>query len=265
MKYVIILLATFALALATVSYANGVNTDDYDTVTLSKSPDSSKPYCPKTKISDNSKCMNCHVLREVDGKPEFGIKEIPISAGYDLPYSTKIITRDGVLGLYFTNKGTSSSTIRSISDYFYTHPEFKFFVMEMDSAGGSVMDAWRAVGILEEMRQRGIEIETRCYGFAASAGTILLVAGDVGRRFANPHAEIMLHKLWTFAMFKLDDPDTAEDQAALMKHLQDNINRFFIERTNLTKELLDTEMFKKDWWITGVEALALGVVDGYIR
>ncbi len=71
----------------------------------------------------------------------------------------------------------------------------------------------------------------------------------------------MLHKVWTFAMFDLKDPDTSQDQAELLEHLQDNINRFFISRTSLTKEILDKEMFKRDWWLTGSEALAYGIAD----
>jgi len=114
------------------------------------------------------------------------------------------------------------------------------------------------------MRSQGIEIETRCYGMAASAGTLLLIAGDIGKRFVNPHAEIMLHKLWTFAMFSLSDPDTADDKAALLRHLQGNINKYIEDRTGLSLEVLDKEMFKKDWWITGQEAIDLGVVDGTI-
>lgn len=253
------------LILCVASSVNALSVDDYNQVTLSKSTDPA-PFCPATKMSDNSKCMDCHEMIVKDGKPAFGLKEIPVSAGYDLPHRTKITKNcEDELSLYFKNRGTGSDSIRDISDFMYEHPEFKCFIMEMDSPGGSVMDAWRGVGILEEMRNRGIKIETRCYGFAASAGTILLLAGDIGKRFVNPHAEIMFHKLWTFAMFKLDDPDTAEDQAALMRHLQTNINDFIIDRTDLDRSILDSEIYKKDWWVTGEEALSLGIIDGFIK
>lgn len=262
MKFLTVLLSFFLLF--GVSYA--MDTDGYHTVTLSKSQEIPTPFCPVTKFSDNSKCMDCHVLKVENGKAIFGLDEIPTDAGYKLPHGVSIIAYDeDKMALYYENNGTSSGKIREISQYMRKHPEFTKFIMEIFSPGGSVMDAWRAVGIIEEMRRGGIEIETRCYGMAASAGTILLVSGDIGKRFVNCHAEIMLHKLWTFAMFKLDDPDTAEDQAALMKHLQENINSFFIARTNLSKEVLDKNMFKKDWWVTGKEAVKLGIADGTIK
>ena len=210
--------------------------------------------------------MDCHVLKMQEEKPVFGLQEIPISAGYKLPYGCSILKSDnGTLSLYYENNSTKASAIRTISEYMYQHPEFKRFIMEMHSGGGSVMDAWRCAGIIEEMRGRGIEIETRTYGMAASAGTILLVSGDIGKRFVNPYAEIMLHKLWTFKMFAIDDPDTSEDQADLMKHFQGNINDYILSRTNLDREVLERNMYKKDWWVTGKQCVELGIADGFIQ
>ena len=258
-----ILILTSIFILAIPVYA--LDAEGYDTVTLSKSKEIPTPFCPATKMSDNSKCMDCHVLVNKDGKATFSLKEIPIDAGYTLPLSVSIVNiEDGKKALYFENNGTGAYKIREISEYMYNHPEFTRFIMEMHSGGGSVMDAWRCAGIIEEMRGRGIEIETRTYGMAASAGTILLVSGDIGRRFVNPYAEIMLHKLWTFKMFAIDDPDTSEDQADLMKHFQGNINNYILSRTNLEREVLEKNMFKKDWWVTGKECVELGIADGFI-
>jgi len=269
LKILLVIIAIIAMLglWGKIANANGGSVDmsNYDTITLTKTSDPA-PYCPITKMSDNDSCLKCHVLKKVDGKPTFALQEIPRDAGYDLPWGTEMVTYDeDKLALYYVNTSVNCDKIQDIRDYMYDHPEFTRFIMEIQSPGGSVLSAWKAVGILREMANRGIEIETRCYGFALSAGGILLTAGDVGKRFVNPHAEIMLHKVWTFAMFKLDDPDTAEDQAALLKHLQDNINDFFISRTRLTKEQLASEMFKRDWWMTGREAVEHGIADGFIQ
>ena len=262
----LIIFIVFAMLFGSVFISHAIDTEGYDTVTLSKNGEIPTPFCPVTKISDNKNCMDCHVMKMQDGKPVFGLMEIPISAGYKLPYGCSISkSNEGILSLYYQNTGTAATAIRAISDYMYEHPEFTRFIMEMHSGGGSVMDAWRAAGIIEEMRGRGIEIETRTYGMAASAGTILLVSGDIGKRFVNPHAEIMLHKLWTFKMFSIDDPDTSEDQAELMKHFQGNINSYILDRTNLDKDVLEKNMFKKDWWVTGKQCVELGIVDGFIE
>ena len=127
------------------------------------------------------------------------------------------------------------------------------------------MDAWRMVGTIDELRSRGIGVETRCYGFAASAGGILLVAGDIGKRYVSPHAEIMVHKVWTFSMFSVSDPDSSEDKANILKHFQSNINKFFEERTKLTNEQINSKTRHKQWWLTGEEAIELGIADHLVK
>jgi ATP-dependent Clp protease protease subunit len=151
-----------------------------------------------------------------------------------------------------------------VADYLYRHPEIKELIIEVQSPGGSVMEAWRCVGLFDEMRAHGIAIETRCYGYAASAGGIILIAGDIGNRFVGPHSEIMIHKVWTFSMFDVSDPDTSEDKAKILKHFQANINEFFKERTKLTHDIINEKTNYKQWWLTGTEAVEWGVADHLI-
>ena len=239
---------------------HAIDVSSYGTVTLSKQKEVPTPFCPVTKISDNDKCMNCHAMRVDDnGKTVFTIKPAKFEDNYSLPFGVKLVFWMGKWVVYYENTGTDADKIEQISQFMYKHSEFDHFVMEMNSFGGSVMNAWRAVGILEEMRSRGITITTICYGKIASAGTILFVAGDPDRRFINPYAEVMIHKVWTFAMFDLKDPDTSQDQTNLLKHLQGNINDWFVSRTKLTHEIIEKECFKRDWWMTGKEAFDLGI------
>ena len=238
---------------------------DYNQITLTKSAPEPVPYCPVSKISNNDKCMNCHAMTIVDGKQKFGLKELPLSANFsDKPAILEIVMHnDELVGRVYISS-TQSNYFRDIADYYYTRPELKRLVVELHTPGGSVLDAWRAVGIIKEMQENGIIIEVRCYGFAASAGAILLVAGDIGHRYVNPHAEIMIHKVWTFAMFDFKTPDSSEDQAAFLKHLQDNINSFIIQRSNITAEKLEEYIYKRDFWVTGKRALELGLADHLI-
>ena len=222
-------------------------------------------WCPVTLFTDNDQCLKCHVMLIENGKPKFGLKEIPRTAMYtNMPYAMHIITEDGVLKAYITLTNIDSSVMREVSHYLYEHPEIKRLVIELHSPGGSVMAAWRCVGIIEEMRGEGIEIETRCYGMALSAGGILLVAGDIGKRSVNRYAEIMIHKVWQFSMFDISDPDSAEDKAAVLKHLQANINQFFKDRTDLEIDQVNENTYHKQWWLTGAEAVELGVADKLI-
>ena len=222
-------------------------------------------WCPVTRYTDNAKCTYCHTMITENGKPKFGLKEIPIDANYsEKPSSMAVVIENGEMVAYLTVGDINAYQFRDASHYLYTHPEFKKLVVEIHSPGGSVMAAWRIVGIIEEMRAHGIEVETRCYGLAASAGGILLVAGDIGKRFVAPHAEVMLHKVWQFSMFDVSDPDSAEDKADVLKHFQANINKFFEERTKLSADTINTKSYHKMWWFTGKEAIEHGVADGLI-
>ena len=239
---------------------------DYNQITLTKSAPEPVPYCPVSKISDNKNCMDCHTMTTVEGKPKFGLKEIPLKANYsDKPGYLEIVMHNGEIVGRLKIMATGSEKFRNIADYYYTRPELKRLVVELHTGGGSVLDAWRAVGIIKEMQETGIIIEVRCYGFAASAGAILLVAGDIGQRYVNPHAEIMIHKVWTFAMFDFKTPDSSEDQAAFLKHLQDNINSFIVQRSNITQEQLAECIYKRDFWVTGTKAVELGLADVLIK
>lgn len=259
------LITVLSVFLATNVFA--IDTEGYDTVTLSKAKEAPTPFCPVTKISDNSRCMSCHEMQpNGEGGQKFGLKELRLEAGYWMMPSCldPIAGKNGELELRMDVNGTNSSEFRDAADYMYRHPEFKKLTVRLYTGGGSVMDAWEAVGIIEEMRTRGIKISTRCYGLAASAGVILLVAGDEGDRWVSKHAEIMMHKVWSFSMFKLDTPDSAEDTAETLKHFQKNINSYIISRSKLTKEKIEECIFKRDFWMTGEQAVQFGLADGFI-
>jgi ATP-dependent Clp protease protease subunit len=248
--------------------ALAIDVADYDTVTLTNSPEKPTTFCPATKISDNNKCMSCHeMVPDENGNPKFGLKELDADAGYyDKPGCASIVWNANGKGfLRVQIKQTGSYSLRRTADYLYRHPEFTHVALHLFTPGGSVMDAWESVGIIAEMQSKGILVETHCYGMAASAGVILLVAGDVGHRYVNRHAEIMMHKVWNFSMFDLSDPDTAEDKAATLKHFQDNINSWIIKRTKLTSEKIEELIYKRDHWMTGEEAVSLGLADHMIN
>ena len=258
----LVFLISILLAIGGLGYAEGYPGDVPEEKEEAKQ---SEIYCPVTLFTDNGKCMDCHIMVNDNGKPKFGLKEVSLSAGYsETPYCLDI-GQEFVGGPpvgYVEITGTGSAKFRVIADYLIWHPEIKKLIVELYTPGGSVMDAWRSVGIIREMQAKGVHIEMRVYGIAASAGVVLLVAGDT--RLVNPHAEIMIHKVWTFQMFDFKTPDSSQDQTDLLNHFQNNINQFLRDRTNLTEEQLNDKIFKKDWWMTGAEAIGLGIATGSI-
>jgi len=259
MKTIIIILCS--LFVVSIGFA-------YETVetkeTKTTAPDT---HCPATLISDNNLCMNCHAMRiDENGKPYFGLEEIDPAANFsDKPGIIDNIYRDedGWV-VYLEINGVGAAYLRKTANYLKWHPEIKKVVVELHTGGGSIMEAWRACGIIKELQEKGIIVEMRVYGLSASAGVILMVAGDIGHRFVNPNAEIMIHKIWTFKMFSLDTPDSAEDEANTLRHFQENINNFILSRSKMTKKELDECIFKKDFWMTGKQAVEYGLADGFI-
>lgn len=230
--------------------------------TESEEKDLPEVWCPVTKISDNDKCMSCHALLIKEGKPVWGIKELPLDANYhEKPHIMDIVKDGEGIAARIYVSGTGASSFESVSRYLSWHPEIKKLIVELMTGGGSIMDAWRSVGYIKEMQARGVVVEMRVYGLSASAGVFLLVAGDIGHRFVNPNCQIMIHKIWTFKMFSLETPDSAEDQAETMKHFQKNINDFILSRSKMTEKQLQECIFKKDFWMTGKQAVGYGLAD----
>lgn len=63
----------------------------------------------------------------------------------------------------------------------------------INSPGGEV---YSGLAIYDTMQFVKSPVSTICVGMAASFGAVLLAAGAKGRRFALPHAKIMIHQPW---------------------------------------------------------------------
>jgi ATP-dependent Clp protease protease subunit len=121
----------------------------------------------------------------------------------------------------------------------------------------------RIVGIIQdwESAKEGRIVETRCNGFAASAGFLVFVAGTKGYRFASQTTNIMWHELRNFSMMKISTPASSEEEARILKHLQSTADEYIESRGKLSKEDIHEKIKNKEFWITGKQALEYGFVD----
>ena len=210
--------------------------------------------CPKTKMKDS--CTRCHAI------PDWTIKEKDPGANSILGSYSDIEIRDNGKTAYLYITDISSIGVANFFKYVSWHPDINKCVFEIHSPGGSLFQAWRIVGIMEVWKAKGMLIETRCYGFAASAGFILFVNGTPGHRFASATAELMWHELYTFAMFKVSRPSDSMDEAIVLRHLQNTASKYLSERSKLSAEEWDKKVHKKEFWCNGAEAIEYGVSDG---
>uniref|UniRef100_A0A6M3JSY8 Putative protease n=1 Tax=viral metagenome TaxID=1070528 RepID=A0A6M3JSY8_9ZZZZ len=207
--------------------------------------------CPKTKM--DTSCLSCHT------SPNFKLKETPPDEGLDLPLTDMKVDGDSV---YYLIKAIESDPINQIFRWVRRHPAIKKVALEIHSPGGSLFDAYRIVSMIQAMQEDGYIIETKCYGFAASAGFYIFAAGNKGHRLASPNAEFMWHELLTFAMFSVSTPSSTEEQSRVLRHLQDTANNWLASVSNLTKEEIDALIHKKEFWLRGSEMIKYGFADG---
>jgi len=121
--------------------------------------------------------------------------------------------------------------------------------------------ALRIIGVFREWQSRGKIIETKCNGFAASAGFMLLAAGNKGYRSANDIALLMWHEIQTFKMFDFGDVSDKEEEAETLRFFQDNNNEWLASVSDMTKQEIDAKIDKLEFWMSGKEAYEFGFVD----
>ncbi|MDP2624188.1 MAG: ATP-dependent Clp protease proteolytic subunit [Actinomycetota bacterium] len=131
----------------------------------------------------------------------------------------------------------------------------KDIALYINSPGG-VMTSLMA--IYDTMHFIKPAVATYCMGQAASAAAVLLAAGAPGKRFALPHARIMLHQPHIGGLEGL--ATDIEIHAREIIRVKDEMNQILADHTGtpLAKVKTDTE---RDFWMTAQEAREYGVVD----
>ena len=130
----------------------------------------------------------------------------------------------------------------------------KAVAMYINSPGGSVT---AGLAILDTMRMVKCPVATYCVGQAASMGAVLLAAGERGRRYALPHARIMVHQPWGGAQGRASD---IEITAREILRLKDTLNGILAEAAGKTLEAVTNDT-DRDHFMSADEAKAWGIVD----
>ncbi|GAD05153.1 Clp protease [Porphyromonas crevioricanis] len=124
----------------------------------------------------------------------------------------------------------------------------------INSPGGSV---YAGYGIYDTMQYIGSEISTICTGMAASMASVLLVAGEKGKRFALPHSRVMIHQPLGGMSGQASDLEIAAREILRVKK-----ELYTIISTHSGKKIEDVERDSdRDYWMTAEEALSYGMID----
>jgi len=124
----------------------------------------------------------------------------------------------------------------------------------INSPGGSVS---ATLAIYDTMQILSCPVATYCVGLAASGGAVLLAGGAKGKRFALPHAKVMIHQPYGQVGGQVSD---IEIQAREILRTREVLNRILAEHTGKPIEQIakDTD---RDFYMTAEEAKAYGLVD----
>ncbi len=125
------------------------------------------------------------------------------------------------------------------------------------SPGGSVT---AGLAIYDTIQFVKPAVATYCLGQAASMGALLLAAGTKGKRFALPHARIMIHQPWGGVEGAATDISI---QAREILRLKDRLNEIIAKHTGqpLDKVTKDSD---RDYFMSADEAKTYGIVDDVI-
>jgi ATP-dependent Clp protease protease subunit len=127
----------------------------------------------------------------------------------------------------------------------------------INSPGGSVT---AGLAIYDTMQHVACDVGTYCMGQAASMGSFLLAAGAKGKRFALPHARILIHQ--PLAGFQGQATDI-EIHAREIMRARDTVNELYAKHTGQSIETIkrDTE---RDNYLSPEAATAYGLIDGVL-
>ncbi len=127
----------------------------------------------------------------------------------------------------------------------------------INSPGGSVT---AGLAIYDTMQYIRADVSTLCVGQAASMGALLLAAGAKGKRYALPHARVMIHQPWGGVEGQASDIGI---HAREILRVREDLNQILSLHTGktLTRIEQDTD---RDRFLSSHEAREYGLIDEVI-
>jgi ATP-dependent Clp protease protease subunit len=128
----------------------------------------------------------------------------------------------------------------------------------INSPGGVVSSA---LAIYDTMQYVRPHVQTICVGLAASAASLILAAGEKGKRFILPNAEVMIHQVMGGAQGQASDIDI---HAKHIIKTKESLNKILAKHTNqkIAKVEKDTD---RDYFMSADDAKKYGLIDEIIK
>jgi len=128
----------------------------------------------------------------------------------------------------------------------------------INSPGGVITAGF---AIYDTMQYIKPQVSTICVGMAASMAAFLLAAGEKGKRFALPNAEIMIHQPLGGAQGQATDIKIAADHIVKTRA---KLNGILAEKTGQSLETISADT-ERDNYMSAGEAMAYGLIDKVVE
>jgi ATP-dependent Clp protease protease subunit len=173
---------------------------------------------------------------------------------YDL-YSR--LLRDRIIFLGSTIDDIAASLVTAQLLFLEAENPEKDIFLYINSPGGSVT---AGMAIYDTMQYVRPEVSTLCVGQAASMGALLLTAGTKGKRYALPHARVMIHQPWGGVEGQATE---IHIHAREMLRVREELNQILSHHCGRPMDQIarDTE---RDNFLTSQQAVEYGLIDQVI-
>ncbi|HLQ61079.1 MAG TPA: ATP-dependent Clp protease proteolytic subunit [Candidatus Acidoferrales bacterium] len=131
----------------------------------------------------------------------------------------------------------------------------------VNSPGGSVAAGF---AVYDTMQYVSSPVSTVAVGRAASFGTVVLMAGAKGRRFALPNTRIHLHQPLIGGRGMRGQASDLEIHAREILRIKDELNRLIAKHTGQPLERVERDT-DRDFFLSPEEAIDYGLIDGVIQ
>ena len=128
----------------------------------------------------------------------------------------------------------------------------------INSPGGVVTAGLAMYDTMQYIRS---PVSTVCVGIAASAGSLLLMAGEKGKRYALPNSQVMIHQPSGGAQGQATD---IEIQAREILKTRARLNQLYAHHTGQTLEEIERKM-ERDTYLSADEAQTFGLIDHVVE
>jgi ATP-dependent Clp protease protease subunit len=129
----------------------------------------------------------------------------------------------------------------------------------INSPGGS---AYAGLSIYDTMQLVRPDVSTFCTGMAASAASILLTGGAPGKRYALPHARIVIHQPWHPGM--QGQASDIDIQAREILKQRDLIVELYMRHCGRPREQVERDI-DRDNYMSPEQAIEWGLIDGILE